>query len=965
MAEHTAAVLGKAIRAAAGRDPAGPSDRELLRRFAAGEQAAFAALFRRHGGMVLGVCRRALPTVQDAEDACQATFLVLARRAGSGRWQSSVANWLYLTARRVAHNARIAARRRSRRERRAAVPESVQPVDRMTGRELLEALDEEVGRLPASYREPLVLCYLEGLTRDEAAARLGLSPATVKIRLERGRKRLGDALTKRGCAGAGLLALAAASASGASPPRLLQAVLASAAGTPPPDVAELARGLAVNGVGRSKLLALLALAGVVVLGVGLGAGRPGATPPETAIHPGAAAPAGAKADAPKAAAKLGNEVTLTGRVLGPDGEPLPGVRLSLVGNDAHPGDLRYFGADGRSGADLGFSGADGRFSVAVPHGRRNAYLVARAEGRGFDFLALDPARAAEVELRLVKDQPIRGRILDTQGRPAAGVSVRVTHVGVYANDSLDAFLAAWKKRHPQSAGPAGVKSLWTPEGPLFAATTDAEGRFTLRGAGAERIVRLRLSKPGIADSDHWVVNHAGFDPGPYNEASRNNIPKGYEHAIPVRLLHGPDLALVAEAEKPIRGVVTAADTGKGRPGVEVRLWSYGDVPVPFPFTTTTDAAGRYEIHGARKEKAYGIIINGDADAGYIGCEVQAADTAGYGPVTADLRTAKGVIVKGRLLDRPTGKVAPGLVPGHASVAVLGDNPFAKDYSGLKNAGHDFRRVTAADGSFRVVTIPGPVLLMGGPAGMEARHRYQQSFGDPKYPQYFPEKVRTDPLFRLYGGAYGSIQGNWCKVLEIKPGTTVIEQDILLEPAAALPLQLRDPAGKPLTGVLATGSSPCEWYPPVTCATDTCTVYDLQPGRPRLVVLFEPIQKLAVALTLRGDEKSAAAVTLRPAGMLRGRLVGADGKPLAGVTVDLNYKDRPAEEIHTIVHRYRQPETGPDGSFALEPVLPGLPFQLSLKRQRTKFFPSANPAATFTVGPGETKDLGNLAVGPLG
>ncbi len=98
MGRQSVAVLGEAIRAAAGSAPV--SDRDLLARFAEGDQGAFAALFRRHGGMVLGVCRRALPTLQDAEDACQATFLLLSRKAASCRWQPSVANWLYQTAHR-------------------------------------------------------------------------------------------------------------------------------------------------------------------------------------------------------------------------------------------------------------------------------------------------------------------------------------------------------------------------------------------------------------------------------------------------------------------------------------------------------------------------------------------------------------------------------------------------------------------------------------------------------------------------------------------------------------------------------------------------------------------------------------------------------------------------------------------------------------------------------------------------
>src|SRR5262245_34382022 len=121
MASQAAAVLGRVIRSVAQADPSAVTDRDLLRRFVAkDDQAAFAALVGRHTNMVLGVCRRALSHQQDAEDAVQATFLLLARKAKGVRWQPSVANWLYATARKVAHNARVAVRRRARRERRAA-----------------------------------------------------------------------------------------------------------------------------------------------------------------------------------------------------------------------------------------------------------------------------------------------------------------------------------------------------------------------------------------------------------------------------------------------------------------------------------------------------------------------------------------------------------------------------------------------------------------------------------------------------------------------------------------------------------------------------------------------------------------------------------------------------------------------------------------------------------------------------
>jgi RNA polymerase sigma factor (sigma-70 family) len=245
------------------------SDRELLRRFAdRNDQRAFAALFHRHAGLVLGVCRRALSNVHDAEDACQATFLVLARKASGGRWQPSIASWLYATARKVAANARVAARRRTGRENRAAVPEAACPIDQMTSRELLTALDEELDRLSPRYREPLVLCYLEGLTRDEAAQRLRVPFGTLKVRLERGRKRLADALTKRGCAlGGGLLAMAAVSSASAAS-RLLYGVLEAAGGLPTPTVAALAEDLLLPGILKKTALTAIVAVGALVFGVG-------------------------------------------------------------------------------------------------------------------------------------------------------------------------------------------------------------------------------------------------------------------------------------------------------------------------------------------------------------------------------------------------------------------------------------------------------------------------------------------------------------------------------------------------------------------------------------------------------------------------------------------------------------------------------------------------------------------------
>ncbi|HEV3439684.1 MAG TPA: sigma-70 family RNA polymerase sigma factor, partial [Gemmata sp.] len=229
MANCRTAAIKCVIKSVAATDGSAATDRELLRRFShENDQGAFETLVNRHTSMVFGVCRRALVTVQDAEDACQATFLVLAKRAKDRRWQESVANWLYATARQVAYNARLANERRTKRETRAAVPEAIEPIDRMTGRELLTALDTAMDGLPSRYREPLVLCYLEGLARDEAAARLGVPLATLHTRIDRARKRLHEVLTNAGCTlGASLLTLLVSSPAGASSPRLVKSILST------------------------------------------------------------------------------------------------------------------------------------------------------------------------------------------------------------------------------------------------------------------------------------------------------------------------------------------------------------------------------------------------------------------------------------------------------------------------------------------------------------------------------------------------------------------------------------------------------------------------------------------------------------------------------------------------------------------------------------------------------------------
>src|SRR5437879_808519 len=146
-------------RLAAPHDADEPTDGQLLERFAVGsEQAAFEALVRRHGPMVLGVCRRVLNNAADADDAFQATFLVLVHKAGSIRKRELVGSWLYGVAYRTAVKARAAAARRGARERQVVPMPPTEPANDVVWRDLRPVLDEELERLPDHYRIPVVLC---------------------------------------------------------------------------------------------------------------------------------------------------------------------------------------------------------------------------------------------------------------------------------------------------------------------------------------------------------------------------------------------------------------------------------------------------------------------------------------------------------------------------------------------------------------------------------------------------------------------------------------------------------------------------------------------------------------------------------------------------------------------------------------------------------------------------------------
>jgi RNA polymerase sigma factor (sigma-70 family) len=286
MADAGLANVIRLLRKAVARS--GATDRDLLARFAAQEdEAAFTELVARHGVLVLGVCRRLLGHEQDAEDAFQAVFLVLARKAGSVRWDETAGPWLYEVATRTALRARSTALRRRTREKQVEqLPHSA--VAAAEPNDGAAVLDEEVSRLAPKYRNAVVLCEIEGRSRTEAARLLGVPEGTLSSRLAAARRMLAERLGRRGVTRWGVAPAVVPPSLAGSTVRTVMLVSAgvevAAAG---PALSLMKGALTTMFLKKLKLAAVAVMVGVLALG---GFAYQAEQPAQARAETGAAAP---------------------------------------------------------------------------------------------------------------------------------------------------------------------------------------------------------------------------------------------------------------------------------------------------------------------------------------------------------------------------------------------------------------------------------------------------------------------------------------------------------------------------------------------------------------------------------------------------------------------------------------------------------------------------------------------------
>jgi RNA polymerase sigma factor (sigma-70 family) len=918
---------------------AGLDDGRLLDRYArSGDPAAFEALVSRHGPMVLATCRAVLGREHDAEDAFQATFLVLARKAHTVRAGDALGGWLHRVARRASVQASLGAKRRGRVEAEAARAREGQGTHQ---RELAALVHEEIDRLPDRHRLPVVLCDLEGLSYDEAASQLGWTVPKLRHHLSEGRRRLKGRLKGRDVwAGTGLV-----------PASLARSAVAWASGgTPPSGVAALARMV----IGGMRLAALkgasaVALAGLALASAGVGAlagGRPAEPTPAMAPAPRAQAPT--PTPTPKPDEAKGEVIELRGTVVGPDGRPVSGARVWV----------EWYFNDDAPNLDA-TTDAAGRYWIGFPRSARSRVrpdlvdryprVIATAPGFAPGWVAgvFRPDAPASERVVLPPLGPaIEGRVVDLEGRPIAGA--RVVSKNLWSPDQGD--LAAWIVRI-KNGGSRGIWREMTNLSlePTPAATTGPDGRFTLEGPGVGRVAGLLLTGPAITTETVYVLGE--------NLAEVRTIEKSMMEPRPF-VVHPPRFTLAAAPSKPVEGAVIDVANGQPIAGVRIKgnLDRESDHTMIDGVETFSDDRGHYRLTGLPPADGYRLFAFPKRGTPYPNASVVVrADTPGLDPVPFDFKLGRGVLVRGRLTDKATGKP----VSGRVHSFTFADNPHIKDFPGYRD-GYGPDVPVGADGRFTVVALPGRSII----AATADSDRYRSGVGAESIQgaraQFGPESSPFDTV-------PDRCEPRWFQVLrgvDLPPGAESAEVDLPFDTGRSIMITAVDPEGHPLGGVRVEGSSDRR-YGSLESASATFEVRALEPNRPRRVTITHVARKLVGSVCLEGTEAGPLTVKLGPWGSLAGRVVDDDGRPRRGLSVfstsdpvEANPRENAALPG---MGRNGELVTDPDGRFRVEGLVPGLKYG-AIGADGSRGVGILFKDLVFA--PGEAKDLGDFQPRPF-
>jgi RNA polymerase sigma factor (sigma-70 family) len=953
MADLAAGVLQRQMETLfEGGAAAGLSDRELLERFIArhdaGAEAAFTALVARHGPLVWGICRQVLHDRHHAEDAFQAVFFVLACKAGSIRNPDLLGTWLYGVSLRTARKAKTRIRRQRENEARdstggaggaTTVRSTPLPADVVAmAREHAEILHAEIARLPRAFRFPVVLCYFEGLTLDEAARRLKWPPGTLRSRLARSRDKLRRALTRRGVMPSDdelAVLLGFGSAPSHLPTRLCDLTTKGAirfSGGLALDKAMSPSALAIaQGVLRLMLIdktrwflvSLLVFASVAT-GIGYLTHALGQSRVLSAV-------AGGRQQSPATPDEpirpLPGRTLITGRVLDPQGRPVPNATVMV-----------YSRLRSEQGKVAGHTETDelGSFHLDVATTSSQRYLaagvVALAPGFGAGWVEFNPDnRQPTGDITLRFEQVIHGRLFDVKARPAPGVTVMVSASRRVIERNPD-------RRREQEEGPLfwRLDSNDLPGWP-GPAVSDSEGRFRVHGIGRDLRVFLTVNDSRFAQQDI--------------EIETDGTP-GSKH-----------VTMALQPSQIIVGRVTCVDTGKPASGAWLSVRADKDGRGRMSNGVKTDNDGRFRANPAPGDR---FVVYASPPDGQPYLSVLKSFNWPKGAVdySVDLALPRGVLIRGKVSEQGSGKPIAG--------AIVTFSPFSTGDTETRSSNG---ARTTEDGTYQLTAVPAPgYFAIEGPS---TDFVYQAM----SYQQYFEGQPRGP---RIYAHAFVAC--------DPKPGSAEIQVNVSLHAGVTVKGDVIGPDGQPVpdTWLISRvilrplGAIRQGWSASHAIAQDgRFEIHGLDPDVEVPVYFLEPKRKLGATAYLSGKSASRGAVTIRLAPCLTAmaRLVDPNGKPVGGFSrpwlISMVVTPGPFNSIQARkegllladearlggvdrINYEHDPISDAHGRIIFPALIPGATYRII---DRTPFRGPNGPQhrKDFTVKPGDTLDLGDILI----
>ena len=936
----------------------GLSDADLLGRFLTGpadaSEAAFAALVARHGGAVRRVCLDVLGDPHEAQDAAQAAFLVLARRARSVRKPGSLGSWLHGVALRVARKSRVRAVRRREAERKGVEAVSTRrEATHDRPREPYPELHEEIDRLPENERGPIVLFHLHGYTQEQAAQTLGWPLGTLQTRLHRGRRRLRDRLTRRGVAPAmpaGPLPNVPAPASWAEATARAAVKVASGAsfaGVVSSAVATLAEatpGLVVRQSLRSLGVSGLAFTALATAAAVAFRGGPTPEPPRAA----APVPQPARAEAASPPDRKPGTAEIRGTVVDEAGRPVPGAEVTALGWETNNDPVAFLPALTAAGVDfLGpdwlprnevsvRTAGDGSFALKVPPGETlrfsNAGVRLRASAGGrLGVTHVKPDDDPAVPRRIVLKAPAETvvRVVDGRGKAVDGASVEVfdNYATVASGRTagsgeltliLPADSRVWQVVGLKRGVGYDYAENFRTYPPDPAERLAPPGRVTLTLDGA-RAVRARVvgshgkplpnvvitpwyvKKPGkvaMANpaGDRITAAVSGADgvavfpwfPAKVDGRVSFLVRHGQPYSCETRPAFDPDkpdatVTLRAVAMVGISGKVTFPD-GRPAPGIMVISESHGEGINPSDARAVSGPDGLYALQ--LPAETHAMVAVDDKDWAALTRRGINLDE-GRPHENVDLRLAPGTVITGKVT-MPDGKAAPGQVirlrETGAPIPTEPGRP-RSNFDGRESISRS--ATTGPDGRYAIRVGPGAFEVSG------------------------PFDNTVDP-------------NNPAKRLKTTEQDRSITRDYTVDPKflkSRLDGRVVDRDGKPVAGAVVEVNHTHPFLGSTRFSANAGADGRFSGdryGEPLAVAARTPDGALAGFASAKVDQTDVE-ITLTPASTARGRVVDQDGKPLAGVRVQLGWGPEPPEDKLNYGPFHQQLRTGADGRFATGPL----------------------------------------------